>query len=118
MNTSYFAKVKQIKYPVSISRYAPHWYDGAKLTILSPKVSLLERYNAGEVTELQFTEEFTLTVLNKFDPKEIYDRIVSYYTEEATLLCYEKVGDFCHRRLVAKWFETSLGIVVPEKLFK
>ena len=37
---------------------------------------------------------------------------------EPVLLCYEKAPfdseRFCHRRMVAEWFETELGFVVPE----
>jgi hypothetical protein len=29
-------------------------------------------------------------------------------------LCYEPIGQFCHRRLAAAWFEQHLGLVVPE----
>ncbi|MCL6442574.1 MAG: DUF488 domain-containing protein, partial [Alicyclobacillus sp.] len=34
--------------------------------------------------------------------------------ENAVLLCYEKHNDWCHRRMVADWFEKELGVVVPE----
>ena len=30
------------------------------------------------------------------------------------MLCFEKFNDRCHRRFVAEWLETSLGIVIPE----
>jgi hypothetical protein len=53
-------------------------------------------------------------VLAKFDPIEIYDRLTGYYTTEVTLLCYEKAGDFCHRRLVAEWLSVANNIVIPE----
>lgn len=36
------------------------------------------------------------------------------YGPDVVLLCYEKPGQFCHRRLVAEWFEQELGLVVPE----
>jgi hypothetical protein len=44
------------------------------------------------------------------DPRELYEAL----GEEAVLLCWEKPGEGCHRRLVAEWFEASLGVVVPE----
>jgi len=34
--------------------------------------------------------------------------------EDAILLCWENSGVFCHRRLVAEWFEEELGVSVPE----
>ncbi len=33
---------------------------------------------------------------------------------EPVLLCWERPGQFCHRRLVADWFEETLGEDVPE----
>ena len=36
---------------------------------------------------------------------------------EPILLCWEplkKPGEYCHRRMVAEWFEEKLGVVVPE----
>jgi len=34
--------------------------------------------------------------------------------EDAILLCYEGIFQFCHRRLVAKWLEEQLNITVDE----
>jgi hypothetical protein len=39
---------------------------------------------------------------------------------EPILLCYESVRDiaagktYCHRHMVAEWFKTELGLIVPE----
>jgi uncharacterized protein YeaO (DUF488 family) len=30
------------------------------------------------------------------------------------LLCFEKPGQFCHRRVLAEWIEEQTGQVVPE----
>ena len=30
------------------------------------------------------------------------------------LLCWERPGEFCHRRLVAEWIESETGLFVPE----
>ena len=32
----------------------------------------------------------------------------------AVLLCWEKPGEFCHRRVLAEWLHERTGIVVPE----
>ena len=34
--------------------------------------------------------------------------------KDVVLLCHEKAGEFCHRRLVADWLNRELGIEVPE----
>jgi uncharacterized protein (DUF488 family) len=30
------------------------------------------------------------------------------------LLCYEPAGEFCHRRVFARWWEEQTGEVIPE----
>jgi hypothetical protein len=59
-------------------------------------------------------------MLSDLDPKKTWDRLhelVSPY--EPVLLCWESPPfdelNFCHRRMVADWFETKLGILVPER---
>ena len=34
--------------------------------------------------------------------------------KDIVLLCHEKAGEFCHRRLVADWLNRELGIKVVE----
>lgn len=33
---------------------------------------------------------------------------------EPIILCFESPGSFCHRRLVAQWFQTALGVTIEE----
>jgi len=49
-------------------------------------------------------------ILDGLDPQEVFEDL----GEDATLLCWEVPGKFCHRRLVAKWLEEHLGVDVPE----
>jgi uncharacterized protein (DUF488 family) len=49
-------------------------------------------------------------ILDRLDPRKVYDEL----GEDAILLCWEKPGEFCHRRLVAEWIEAHLGVKVPE----
>ena len=114
MFTSYFANLKKVKYPVAICKYPPAWYLGAKFKQFAPKPELLLAYKNGEINEEGFAVNFKATVLDKFDPVEIYERLTRYYTENATLLCYEKPGEFCHRRLVAAWLEKANNIIILE----
>lgn len=54
--------------------------------------------------------------LSQYDPQYIYDTF-----KYCTLICYESSKDlasgkkFCHRRMIAGWIETELGITVPEE---
>jgi len=48
--------------------------------------------------------------LAKLDPGEVYAEL----GEGVILLFWARPGDFCHRHLVAEWFEEMLGAPVPE----
>lgn len=115
MDTSYFGNIQNVANPLSISGKAPDWYTGNQFKLLAPKLEFFTRYKNGELDANGYTKEYYAKVLGHLNAKEIYDRLITTYGENVTLLCYEKPGEFCHRRLVANWFETELGIVVPEK---
>lgn len=113
MKTSYFGNLKNIEVPLSISQFPPKWYTGARLQMLAPPRDLLLETKKGMVTNEEYTKIFN-EHLSQFDPREMYEAIVDEYGDNVTLLCFEKPGDFCHRRLVAKWFEDALEVEVPE----
>jgi len=114
VSTSYFANLRNIEHPVSVSRYQPAWYEGPRVTMLAPSPALLSAYKAGGMSESEYTSIYTEETLDRFDQGQLYNWIISKYSDSATLLCYERPGQFCHRRLLASWLETRLGIVVPE----
>jgi hypothetical protein len=61
--------------------------------------------------EALFRKLFHEQALSKLDPKAVYDEL----GQDAVLLCWEAPGKFCHRRVVAEWFEAALGIMVNER---
>ena len=69
--------------------------------------------NIGIIPELEnnryYIEKYYETVLSKLDPEETYEKL-----EDAILLCYEDSNEFCHRHIVAAWFELHLGVKVPD----
>jgi len=57
--------------------------------------------------------------LSKLSARQTWDTIHRLAGDaEPVLLCFERPPfsekNFCHRRMVAKWFETEFGVVVPE----
>lgn len=112
MNTSYFAN-RSAKNPVAISRKKPPWFEGGHYPLLSPSKKLLEDYKYGGLSEEQYVTRF-MTQLEKLDPRTVWDDLVSKYGENATLMCYEGKNKFCHRHIVAIWFQTHLGEKVTE----
>lgn len=113
MRTSYFGNLRNLEVPLSISLYPPKWYPGPQLKMLAPPRELLLETKAGKVSEEEYARVFN-EHLRQFDAREVYDAIVEEYGDDVTLLCFEKPGDFCHRRLVAAWFEEALGVEVAE----
>ena len=60
--------------------------------------------------------------LAALDPRATYDALVALAGDgEPVLLCWERKADleagrvFCHRRIVAEWLGTTLGVNVPER---
>ena len=71
-----------------------------------------------EVNYAVYREKF-FSQLSRLDPLKTWTTLHELADgAEPVLLCYEKPPfneqNFCHRRMVAEWFETELGFVVPE----
>jgi len=131
MNTSYFAKYKG-ENGVSIAGKTPDWYKGREYKKLAPKfhffkdykkcikyidellqekrITIPEAIEMKRKTEENYTIHYYSEVLNVLDPHQVYGEL----GENAVLLCWEKSGEFCHRRLVAEWLKKELGIEVKE----
>lgn len=114
MFTSYFAKLHCVNTPLSISGRAPVFYRGPEYKVLAPKYSFWNAWKNGEIDNDGYVREYNRLVLSQLDPAETYKHLTETYGADVTLLCYEKPGDFCHRRLVADWFHSALGVSVPE----
>lgn len=106
MFTSNFARVKRLPdelRPVGIAIKPPWYWKGPNEFRLAPTSAMLsmelKHYNVG-----------FRRILAKLDAHELHESL----GENAVLLCWESPGVSCHRRMVAEWFETKLGIVVPE----
>lgn len=115
MYTSYFANLKNIDTPyVSISGKSPDWYTGPEFKVLAPKWSFFKDWKDGLIDNDGYIDQYYDLVLNKLNVHSIYEHLTETYGENCTLLCYEKPGDFCHRHLVAEWFNKLLNINVKE----
>ena len=121
MFTSYFAKVPQIEYPLSIARINPEWYDKPSYTKLAPSKELLFdcKYGSHKGDTEVYTAEF-MKYLETLDFKEVMQELSGIYGPDSidrlTLLCYEKPSDFCHRHLVANWLRQH-GADISERKF-
>lgn len=114
MNTSNFSKNGKNPNAISIAGRAPEWYTGKQYKKLAPKYWFFKKFKDLQdehyLDEAFYIEQYNKEVLSVLNPKEVYEEL----GENAILLCWEKAGDFCHRRLVADWLEKSLNIKIDE----
>lgn len=116
MFTSYFGSPKIKKFDnsrlISISMKPPDYFKSFIRIYkpLCPSYNLVKSYKSGIISEYQYTMQYYKDILNKLDPKDVYNQL----GKDSILLCYEKTGKFCHRRIVAGWLERSLDVRIPE----
>jgi len=90
-------------------------YQGKCYPKLAPKLSFWKIWhdNIGKISEEEnnrfYIQEYYNKVLSKLDPEKVYDEL-----EHSVLLCYEVNTEFCHRHIVAAWFEILLDKKIPE----
>ncbi|MBD9074938.1 hypothetical protein EGP91_02895 [bacterium] len=110
---------KYITYSISGDRGKGVNYQGRCYPELAPKFSFWKQWhdNIGKVSEEEnnryYVQEYWNQVLQKLNPKEVYQKL-----DNSILLCYESNDKFCHRHIVAAWFEILLGVKVPEQKAK
>lgn len=109
MKTSYFAKSAKHPNAVSIAVKAPPGFTGRQYKKLAPKYWFFKKYKEDGDTVF-YTEQFNREVLAPLNPEKIYGEL----GEEAVLLCWEGKNKFCHRHIVARWFEKNIGIKIEE----
>lgn len=106
MKTSYFGSKKWHGLnAVSVARGEPEWFKGRSYKALAPSWELIRRKDTNV-----YTVRYKAEVLSRLDPEKVYKDL----GPDAILLCWERPGEFCHRRLVAEWLEKTLGIEVLE----
>ena len=100
---------------VSIARFAPRGTQaGFRIfKALAPHSHMLE------MDYWPYREEYFRDILGRLDPQETWNRIHDMAGgHEPVLLCWERppltTDNWCHRQLVALWFQEHLGAHVPE----
>lgn len=110
--TSYFAKLRSLPdnvIPISICGKAPDWYKGLQYKKLAPKYDFFMKWKENHDNDY-YIKCFNEQVLNKLNPYSVLFEIKdllnknSIQSNDICLICYEKPSNFCHRHLVADWF--------------
>lgn len=123
IKTGYFAKTSKYLemgyFPVSIARYTPKEVMCENAPCFAPDSKLLAKYKAGTIHEDEYETQY-LSTLNRAFAKIYMESWEKYCKENGfkgvVLLCYEKVGAFCHRHILAKWFDREFHVQVEELL--
>ena len=116
--TSYFANLRNIPEnitPIAICRFPPKTWYGTRFTILIPTLKALKDYqNTGD--EETFRKRY-FEGIDGLDAKRLAKALEQKNpnsdTHDVVLVCYEGPGKFCHRHLVAEWFNAN-GIECKE----
>ena len=108
--TSYFANLKSLPediFPISICGRAPDWYTGTQYKKLAPKYDFFMKWKETQDNDY-YIDCFNKQVLNTLNTDEVLEELyeLSNY-KDIVLLCYETPDKFCHRHLVADWFNKA-----------
>lgn len=113
--TSYFGNLRKLHsagiVPISIARWNPKWFEGISYKVVAPLPEMLR----DNITQQQYIEQYRRRVLSRVDQAVMLkdlERLTG--GRDCALLCYEKPGDFCHRRLLADWMLETTGLEIPE----
>jgi hypothetical protein len=115
MNTSYYfsPKIKPEQNLIRISGSYPKnitWLENTGIYYpLCPPWDLVKNFRDGKINQEQYIEVYH-NILYSLNAIQVYGEL----KDNAILLCWEKPGKFCHRRLVSEWFKQQLYIDVTE----
>lgn len=114
IHTTYFANLRNIPrnmVPIAICRGLPAWYSGLAYEKLAPTYDILMEYKLGEaggLAEDQYINRYRFEILSELDVDEVYETLLDMAGGKPfCLVCYEKSDDFCHRHIVADWFNNN-----------
>jgi hypothetical protein len=115
VKTSYFfsEKLKDTDNLVSIAGLTPKeikikFPNIKQFDSLKPPKKLVENYKGGVISEKEYTRQYN-EILCKLDPKQVYLEL-----KDSIILCWESPKKFCHRHLISKWLNASLGLNIEE----
>ena len=110
LKTSYFARAAKEPGAVSIARFPPEWYTGARYLPLAPTADML-KITGWDEYRLRYHDE----ILSVPGPDEVLrDLNVEKADHDILLLCFEKERADCQRGLVAVWLHETRRIWVPD----
>ena len=103
--TSYFAKMRKMTPEqqakcMSIARFTPKGVNIPINTMLAPKWDILKKYK--EDNDMNAFARAYKEQLTALDPAKVAKTM-----DDRILVCHEKIGDFCHRHILARWLRDN-----------
>lgn len=100
---------------VQISRGTPRGYAGGYRAFRKLAPGAWFR----SVTAADYVSLYRSEVLDELEPQRTWVDLHTLAGDaEPVILCFERapfhIKNWCHRRLVAEWFQRELGVTVPE----
>jgi uncharacterized protein YeaO (DUF488 family) len=96
-------------------RKAPYRYK--RLMDLAPSSELFGRWKVGDITPEEYTIAYR-DYLNSLGAEEVIGQLERKSVENEgkplALLCFCAPGAFCHRRVLAAWYQEKTGQAIPE----
>lgn len=116
--TSYYSNFRNFKgfLRIGISRTIPSGGADASLQAFSPDSSTLWDYKKGLIDDEEYTRQFLRKLDGLYNSGRLEKIVKKLEAQERdiVLLCYERPGAFCHRRIVAEYLYEKFGIVINE----
>lgn len=103
--TSYYGNLKNLPQTiglVNIARNPPQACQIVNAPEVYPSALLLNMYKSGQLSVIQYVEQYTRETLSQINYTELINRLQRETgCSELCFVCYEKDG-FCHRHLFAE----------------
>lgn len=107
--TSYYGNLNFIHdelVPISISLYTPSNWIGPCYRELAPDPLMFKEYKITGDKDLYIRRFYNM--LYRLNPHDVVNTLkIMTSGRSPVLLCYEPPGKFCHRQLVANWFNSN-----------
>lgn len=108
--TSYFANRNALNSGlrlITVSLSVPYGWKGERYSYLAPTWEMINLARCGNTDE--YFKLYSDRILSRLEPLKVYKEL-----NDSILLCWEKPGKFCHRRIIAQWLENATGNNVKE----
>ena len=72
---------------------------------------IIRAYKSGKMDENEYSRLYIDLMIERHqNARAVYNSI----PHGTIMLCYERKGEFCHRRVLAEWIEQEIGVQIPE----